>query len=142
MAKIPGAPLPGSVTFSEQELADIEREAMDLELAASKKGEKAKLVAAARKRARQKLLPEEMLRPVIIDLAPYSDRVTLDGVAYMQAATYQVTQSVYDSLAEVMQRTWTHEAAVSGANSNGYRRPLNTQLNGRTGAVANAPLTL
>lgn len=62
---------------------------------------------------------------VTIDLAPYSDRLAIDGVPYLHGKTYRVPRRVYNTIAEMLQRSWQHEGTLHGANDRPYRRSLN-----------------
>ena len=64
----------------------------------------------------------ELQFSVTIDVAPYTDRIFLDGKWYMQGRTYQFGQRVADTVREIMARTWEHQAEIDGKNSNMYRR--------------------
>lgn len=59
---------------------------------------------------------------VSIDLAPYADRLMLDGVIYFQGRTVEVRQSVADVIHEMMHRTWQHQSIVDGKSENFYRQ--------------------
>ncbi len=59
---------------------------------------------------------------VTVDLAPYTDRILLDNVAFLQGITYTVGAGKAQVMREVMQRTWTHQAEIDGKSENFYRR--------------------
>lgn len=69
--------------------------------------------------------------PVLIDLAPYCDRITLDGVVYMHGRSYTVPKSKFDSINEICSRTWGHQAEIDGKPTNFYRKGNNARLSGR-----------
>lgn len=120
--------------FSDAELDALRKEAMGLELELLKKGKKAELLKEFRKEARRSMKPEEALRPCLIDLPGFSDRVILDGTIYLHGVTYYVTEAVEATLLSQMQDSWYHEDEVGGVNKNAYRAPRHDIVspNGRT----------
>lgn len=81
---------------------------------------------------------------VTIDIAPYSDKIVLNGGTggnvYHQGHGYDVPRHVADSIAEIMSRSWKHEDQVDGKSiAQSYGRKRDTIINARTGAIANAP---
>lgn len=56
---------------------------------------------------------------IAIAVAPYADRITLDGVQYMAGAVYDFPLPQAAVIREVIQRTWQHEASTGGAYSYG-----------------------
>lgn len=71
---------------------------------------------------------EEELVDVTINLAPNSDRITIDGVIYYQGQTKTVRASVAAVLAEICHRTWRHEAEIDGKSENFYRKQGGTTV--------------
>lgn len=65
---------------------------------------------------------DEPMVEVYIDLAPYADRITLDGVIYFQGSTKTVRESVAAVMLEMMQATWKHQSIVDGKPEDFYRR--------------------
>jgi hypothetical protein len=51
---------------------------------------------------------------VTIDLAPYSDRLVIDGTVYLQGHTYKLPRHMVNSMRESMMRSWDHEADIKG----------------------------
>jgi hypothetical protein len=85
--------------------------------------------------------PDEAVFNVTIDVAPYADRVMLDNVIYLHGITYEVPKRVYDTIKEVMGRTWEHEATRGNPNANYYQKPRHTRIGPRdAGADASALL--
>lgn len=66
-------------------------------------------------------LEEEMVE-VYIDLAPYADRLMIDGVVYFNGRTITVRASVGDVIREMISATWKHQSIVDGKPENFYRR--------------------
>jgi hypothetical protein len=59
---------------------------------------------------------------IFIDLAPYADRIMLDGVIYFQGQTKTVRESVASVMLEMMSATWTHQSIVDGKAEDFYRK--------------------
>lgn len=98
------------------------------------KAEAAKSIRAEmRKVAREKLLKDlkadlkreaqaEMKRgrargdmvDVNVDLAPFTDRIILDGEVFMHGRVYRVSRAQSRTLQEQCFRTWTHQEEISG----------------------------
>ena len=81
---------------------------------------------------------------VTIDLAPYTDKIVLNGGTggnlYHHGHTYQIPRHVADTLAEIMSRSWKHEDQVDGKSiAQSYGRKRETIIHARTGSVQNAP---
>lgn len=72
--------------------------------------------------------PEDEIVPVLIDVAGYSDRISVDGKIFMHGRIYEVPLRLKRVLDEIMQRTMKHEADVGGANRDSYRKPANVTL--------------
>lgn len=118
-------PLP---TLTEKEKEEIWKKAQAKVQAELRERAKRELFEEYERIARQELVPEEQLEPLLIDLAGHSSRITLDGIVYMHGHTYYFTQAQRATVLEIMQRTWTHEAEVGGANSNLYRAPRDNRI--------------
>ena len=65
---------------------------------------------------------DEPLVDIYIDLAPYADRLMIDGVVYFQGATKKVRESVANVMREMMQATWRHQSIIDGKSENFYRQ--------------------
>jgi hypothetical protein len=59
---------------------------------------------------------------IYIDLAPYADRIMLDGVIYFQGQTKTVRESVAAVMLEMMSATWKHQSIVDGKAEDFYRK--------------------
>ena len=66
-------------------------------------------------------LDEEKVE-ISIDLAPYADRIMLDGVVYFQGRTYTVRSSVAEVMREMTQASWKHQSIVDGKPEDFYRK--------------------
>lgn len=82
---------------------------------------------------------EEEELDVLIDLPGHSARIVLDGIAYYHGHIYFLPYSKVTTILDVMGRAWDHEESVGGANTNSYRRPLNTTVGGSSHTVLRAP---
>lgn len=78
---------------------------------------------------------EEFLEAVTIDVAPFADRVMLDGVIYLANRTYQVPKRLADTLRDTIAQTWRHEHQTGGAYSFGTAAGVRNaaHLSGRAG---------
>lgn len=76
-------------------------------------------------------IPDEETRTITLDLGPTTDRIVIDGRVYIHGSTHTVTKRVYDTLSEVVARTWGHEREIEGKDSNAYRKQQN--INAMTG---------
>ena len=65
---------------------------------------------------------DEKIVEITIDLAPYADRLMLDGVIYFQGRTVKVRESVAAVIAEMMHNTWRHQSQIDGKSENFYRQ--------------------
>jgi hypothetical protein len=85
--------------------------------------------------------PDEEVFLLTIDVAPYADRVTLDNVIYLHGITYELPKRVYDTVKEIMGRTWEHESTRGNPNANFYQKPRQTRIGPKdAGADASALL--
>lgn len=65
--------------------------------------------------------PTQTVREIMLDLAPHSDRIMIDGIVYFHGQRYQVSEPLYCTLKDIMARGWEHEAEVGGVNRDQYR---------------------
>lgn len=82
----------------------------------------AQMLEQFEKEERQQGGLDEQLVDVVIDLAPYADRLMLDGVIYFQGQTKTVRQSVADVINEISFKTWQHQSIVDGKPEDFYRK--------------------
>jgi hypothetical protein len=64
----------------------------------------------------------EPLVDITIDLAPYADRLMIDGKILFQGQTRTVKESEAAVIMEMMQNTWRHQSEIDGKSENFYRR--------------------
>jgi hypothetical protein len=64
----------------------------------------------------------EAMEDVTIDLAPYADRLMIDGKILFNGQTKTVKASEADVIREMMQATWRHQSIVDGKPEDFYRR--------------------
>lgn len=123
--------------FTDQELLDLKKEAED-ELTLESK---TKAAAAFKEQEKQKIRQEKLfadgkdaegedLELVLLDLAPHSPNITLDGRQYFHGFSYKFTQAQAATVKDAAHRTWEHEREIGGANMNAERgyRPLNKRI--------------
>lgn len=65
---------------------------------------------------------EEEIEEIFIDLAPYADRLMLDGVVYFNGRTVRVRKGQADVMREMIQATWRHQSVVDGKPEDFYRK--------------------
>lgn len=82
----------------------------------------AQLLEQFEKEERQAGGLEEEMEDVFIDLAPYADRLMLDGVVYFNGQTKTVRKGVADVMREMIQATWRHQSIVDGKPEDFYRK--------------------
>lgn len=82
----------------------------------------AQLLEQFEKEERQAGGLEEEQVEVFIDLAPYADRIMLDGVIYFNGQTKTVRASVGAVMLEMMSATWKHQSIVDGKPEDFYRK--------------------
>ncbi len=124
---------PSNVPLPAPELTTEERKALYAKAVETvqqelKDAEAARILKEYEKDVRRRLVPEEELIPVLIDVAGHADRITIDGTQYFQGVTYSVPQVKAATIREIMARTWKHEREIGGANGNAYRQPRNLTL--------------
>lgn len=78
--------------------------------------------------ARQMTGIDERMRTITLDLAPHSDRLVIDNVVYMHGSTYEVPESMYRSMKEMMQRGWEHQSEIEGKPRNHNRKQRNLRI--------------
>ena len=64
----------------------------------------------------------EPLEQITVDLAPYADRLMIDGKVLFQGATRMVKAGEAAVIREMMQATWRHQSIVDGKPEDFYRR--------------------
>ena len=92
------------------------------------KAAEAQLLEQFEKEERQQGGLEEAMVEVTIDLAPYADRITIDGVIYFQGQTKTVRASVAELIREMSANTWKHQSIVDGKSENFYRQSRAQQV--------------
>lgn len=88
---------------------------------------------------------QDELLDITIDLPPFTPCIMINhgrgGGVFWHGKTYHaVPRHIVDTLREQQWRAWRHEDAIDGKSiTERLRIPRNTMINGRTGAVQNAP---
>ena len=128
---------PASEVFGEDDLKKLELEAQEeyeaeqkaLAAAAFKEETKNKLrIKALRKNGKDASGAET--ETVLIELAPHSPFISLDGRLFYHGLSYKFTKAQAQSVKEIMFRTWQHEREIGRANVNADygRTPLNRTI--------------
>ena len=77
---------------------------------------------------------------VRIDLPEFAAYLSLNGRQYWHGHSYEQPRHVTNTLREMQQRAWDHQAEIDGKSKNAaYRKPLDTRVSG-SGAIQNAPV--
>lgn len=123
--------------FTEEELEQLEQEAQDEFALESKKEAQNAFKEETKRKLRQKAMfaagkaaVGEDVEAVLIDLAPHSPFINIDGRLYYHGLTYKFTQAQAQTIKDAMHRTWQHEREIGGANMNAERgyRSLNQRV--------------
>lgn len=119
-------PVDDTAPLSAEELARIREEA-----AKKVAAEMADVNAAKRKKLIAETLAEETLRQrraagltdyrddmldILIDVAPFTAEIRIDGTVYQHGRWYKVDRRRYDSLREIMARSWDAEDRAGNPN--------------------------
>lgn len=96
----------------------------------------AQLLEQFEKEERQSGGIDEPVIELYIDLAPYADRITIDGVIYFQGKTVKVRESVGAVMMEMMQATWRHQSIVDGKSENFYRQSRSQGVAANGGVIS------
>lgn len=78
----------------------------------------------------------EPMTDITIDLAPYADRLMLDGKIFFQGQTKTVPESVAAVILDMQQATWRHQSIVDGKPENFYRRSRNQGIAANGGVIS------
>lgn len=118
--------------FTAEELAALEDEVV-LEVQEDMKAEakdrvRERIKAQKRLEMQRAIDPDEEVFYLTVDLAPYAPSIILDGVIYLHGSTYEVPKRQYDTMREIVARTWGHEHSIGNANSEFYRKPRNVHI--------------
>ena len=100
------------------------------------KAAEAQLLEQFEKEERQQGGLDEPMVDITIDLAPYADRLMLDGVVYFQGQTKTVRASVADVLNEMMSMTWKHQSEIDGKSENFYRKSRSQRVTAEGGVTS------
>lgn len=98
------------------------------EIAEAKETARKKIEAKLKKAALDKIIADEttklelaagngLMQEMVwinIDLAPFVDRINIDGRVFFNDHAYQVTRSQAMTIREIMSRGWDHEADIKG----------------------------
>ncbi len=129
---------PAPLELSAAELARIRETAkkkVDAELAKSREAEREGLIAKAldaeilqqRKDAGLVDYRDDIL-DILIDVAPFAVDITIDGKVYQHGRWYPVDRRLYDTLTEIMARSWDSEDRAGNPNRR-FRREVAGTMN-------------
>ena len=121
-------PAPRKMELSLDDMAAIRKEA--------RRKVEAELLAGKRKKFEDEALTEARIEagivpatvsskklPMRIDVAEFTDRVTIDGVVFLHGRVYMVTEAQRQTLRDIMARTHMHQEEVEGRRKfDGIRR--------------------
>ncbi len=93
-------------------------------VAAEKKAEaEAQFYAKALEEERRALEPAQELVDIVVDVAPFADKIMIDGVQYFQGHHYRVSKNLCAVMMEIMARSWAHDEEVGSPNRKFYQKP-------------------
>jgi hypothetical protein len=78
----------------------------------------------------------EAMVDITIDLAPYADRLMLDGKILFQGQTKTVRESEAAVILEMMQATWRHQSIVDGKAESFYRKSRSQGVAANGGVIS------
>lgn len=80
-------------------------------------------LAKALEEERRALEPDQELMTIVIDLAPFADKIMIDGKQYFHGHKYEVPRGLFAVLSEIIARTWAHDEEVGSPNRKFYQKP-------------------
>src|SRR5260370_32114496 len=109
--------------LNEEEKTEIKNRAMEQVAKEKRARAEEKFFDAALQDARKADEPVYQMEDVLIDLPGHAVRLLIDGVEYLHGFAYEVNKPQGDTIREMVQRAWTHEDEIGGANRNFYNKP-------------------
>jgi hypothetical protein len=105
--------------LSDAEKATIRQKAEDRVLANEKLRAENALLEQEMERVTKERNPEafEEMKDITIDLALYADRIVINGRVYPYGWSGKVPKRVYDTLMEIMGRTFRHEQEINSGSA-------------------------
>jgi len=100
-----------------------------------KKAAQDELLARLEQEELAKLDPAEEMVDVLIDVAGFANRITINGVDYMHGEIRTVPRRLALCMQEIMQNTHRHEKAIGDANRDAYKRPGSYVVIGPNGVI-------
>lgn len=118
--KVSGSP----VKSAKEELAIIAAEIEEIEIATKLEQAKTKLALAKRNaELKEKALSEAKDVEIVMNLAPAAGgMISHAGTPYYNGHKYVVAASVARDLAEIQNRSWSHEASLHESENKGRRK--------------------
>ena len=134
MAKAPRKIRADITALTDEEIAKVKAEARAQVEAEIKRQQMEALLSDEKDSLYRRIDPDEELVPLRIDLPPFADRLTLDGVIYLHGWTGELPKSVYLSVQDAVARSWTHQVEIEG-HAKEYRRARGLQVRAGDEAV-------
>ena len=121
--------LPENGVLSATEKEDLRSQAKQIVYQEMKKREEDLLLAQYIKEIRQESVPEEMLVPIWLQLAPiHGEYILLDNKRYYnEFGPYWVTPVVFATLIEIQSRGWNHEDETEVRDMASKRRAVRSR---------------
>lgn len=111
-------------TLTDEEKAAIREKARLTVQNELKDREEKSLLDAYLKEERQKVIPEEQVEPIWLNLAMHTAYIRLDDKMYLNETLYYVTPPVFQVLTEQMARGWAHEQETEVRDARTRRRAV------------------
>src|SRR3954469_66719 len=94
--------------LSADDVGELELQAEEAVLADRKDAAKKAKLAELKTEMARKHGVQEPLETVVIDLAPYCDRILIDNRSFLQGGQYTLPVSQVQVIRECIQKTWAH----------------------------------
>ena len=131
--------------LSDEEVLEARVEARAIIEAKRKKQAKAALIAEEQRRLETEEglttgdgVKDQMVK-IVLDLAPHSPYIALNGRPYYHGQTYTVARHIAETLREIQQRGWRHQDEIDGKSlTQHYQRARQSVVSAVKG-ITNAP---
>jgi hypothetical protein len=114
--------------LTKEEIARIEAKVAAEDKAAKKKQTEEQYAEFLRDQKRRAEDPQEEEFDILIDVAPYTDRIVIDGREFFHGVTYTVPRSLFESLRDIIFCSWKAEEETGGANREFYKKPREIRI--------------
>lgn len=82
---------------------------------------------------------KDQMVQITLDLAPHSDRVTINMAAYWHGFTYTVPRHVADTIRDMQARGWVHQDEIDGKSRTQHYQANRKTIMNKVGGVQDAP---